>query len=54
MNPTEEWVIANYWREKIRRQTLKMHSGKWTKLNFIFNKDEFNYHMKMTASESDS
>jgi hypothetical protein len=54
MNQTEEWVVANYWREKIRRQTLKMHSGKWAKLNFIFNKDEFNYHMKMTASESDS
>ena len=44
---TEDWIVANYWREKIRKQTLKMYSGKWAQLEFIFNADELNYHQKM-------
>ena len=44
---TEDWIVANYWREKIRKQTLKMYSGKWAQLEFIFNADELIYHQKM-------
>lgn len=47
VDKTEDWIVANYWREKIRRQTSKMYSGKWAQLEFIFNEDEFNYHQKM-------
>ena len=44
---TKDWIVANYWREKIRRQTSKMYAGKWAQLEFVFNADEFNYHQKM-------
>ena len=47
IDKTEDWIVANYWREKIRRQTSKMYSGKWAQLEFIFNEDEFHYHQKM-------
>ena len=49
MDKTEDWIVANYWREKIRRQTSKMYAGKWAQLEFIFNVDEFNYHQKMNT-----
>jgi hypothetical protein len=49
VDKTEDWIVANYWREKIRRQTSKMYAGKWAQLEFIFNVDEFNYHQKMNT-----
>ena len=48
---TEDWVVANYWRDKIRRQTAKLYTGKWARLPFIFNIDEFNYNLKMNDNE---
>ena len=48
---TEDWVVANYWRDKIRRQTAKLYAGKWARLPFIFNIDEFNYNLKMDGKK---
>ena len=36
-------VIANYWREKIRRETKNRIKGKWLPLRFIFSETDMEY-----------
>ena len=39
-----DWVVADYWREKIRKEALQILNGKWKDLRFIFTKAELEYH----------
>ena len=43
INITEDWIVADYWRDKIRREALKIFAGKWRPLRFIFSQAEFEY-----------
>ena len=43
---TEDWIVANYWRDKIRREAVKICAGKWLPLRFIFSTNEFLYHLQ--------
>ena len=36
-------VIANYWREKIRKEAKNRIKGKWLPLRFIFSETDMEY-----------
>jgi hypothetical protein len=41
---TTDWVVADYWREKMRQEALQISNGKWKDLRFIFTKADLEYH----------
>ena len=41
-NP-EYLVVAQYWRDRIKDEALKILKGKWDRLRFIFTQDELDY-----------
>ena len=42
-----DWVVADYWREKIRKEALQILNRKWKDLRFIFTKAELEYHNRI-------
>ena len=47
VNVTEDWIVANYWREKIKQEARKIYNAKWLPMRFIFTMAEYEYHKRM-------
>ena len=38
-----DWVVANYWRDKIKEEARQTVQGKWLPLRFVFTEKELSY-----------
>ena len=45
-NQTADWVVADYWRDKIRQEAQQISKGKWHDLRFIFTQADLEYHRR--------
>jgi hypothetical protein len=45
-NQTADWVVADYWRDKIRQEAQQISKGKWHDLRFIFTEADLEYHRR--------
>ena len=45
-NQTADWVVADYWRDKIRQEAQQISKGKWNDLRFIFTEADLEYHRR--------
>jgi hypothetical protein len=41
-----DWVVAEYWRNKIRREALQITTRKWNDLRFIFTPADLDYYRR--------
>ena len=41
-----DWVVAEYWRDKIRREALQISTRKWNDLRFIFTPADLDYYRR--------